>query len=330
MALHAQCVLIDGHNDVLMLRHSRGRPYDLMKVDRRYHSDGPRLIAGGMTASLFMVHGHELAPSLEMIARVYREVARHPDALMLITETGQIRRAKRSGRLGIVMSWESLMALESSMEVLHIAHRLGVRASTVTHGEGGGEHQLQGTPSVFRLVTARDRARHRRTAKGLTPFGKQVIREMNRLGMLIDVAHANDRTFDDILALSAKPVVSTHGGVFACCPHARCSTDEQIKALAAGGGLLSIAFYPGFIAPPGRKATADGIVDQILYVAGLVGIDHVGIGTDFDGISGRPVIRSAERLPVLTEAMLRRGLRPAEIRKVWGGNYLRVLKETIG
>ena len=155
---------------------------------------------------------------------------------------------------------------------------------------------------------------------------------MNRLGLLLDLAHANDRTVEDVLELAARPVVSTHGGVFACCPHYRCSTDEQIRGIAATGGLVSIAFYDQFVAAPPEKATVDGIVDQIAHVAGLVGIGHVGIGTDFDGLPEGvwPVIRTADRLPELTEAMVRRGFSAAEIRKVWGGNYLRVLRATVG
>jgi len=331
-ALHETLILIDGHNDHFMLKFARGEPYRFMQVHRRYHSDGPRLLKGGMTASFFMVGGHALDRSVALIERAHREIEDHPESLMLVTRTGDIRKAKRTGRLGVMLSWESGLALGNSLDVLHAAYRLGVRASTLTHNEGGTAFALQGTPSPFRYLTPRQRKAARRNAKGLTAAGRDVVKEMNRMGMLVRVAHANDAAVEDIVELTSKPVVSTHGGVFACCPHARCSTDDQIRAIAATGGLLSIAFYDGFIAKPPAKATIDGIVDQIAHVADLVGIDHVGIGTDFDGLSDGvwPVVRTADRLPRLTEAMVRRGLSDAEIRKVWGGNYLRVLKATIG
>ena len=331
-ALHESTILVDGHNDHLILKYSRGEAFDFMKANRRYHSDGARLRVGGVTASLFMVDGHELTRSMAMIEQTHREIEDHPDALMLITRTRDIRTAKRTGRLGIVMSWESCTALENNLDILHLAHRLGLRSSTVTHGEGGTEFALQGTPSPFGYCTDAERDSYRRTSSGLTPFGKEAVQEINGLGILLDVAHANDATFDDMLDLSGAPVISSHGGVFACSPHSRCSTDDQIRALAASGGLLSIAFFDAFIAQPPKKATVQGIVDQICYVADLVGVDHVGIGTDFDGLPDNvwPVIRTANQLPRLTQAMLKRGFTPAEVRKVWGGNYLRVLRATIG
>jgi microsomal dipeptidase-like Zn-dependent dipeptidase len=266
-----------------------------------------------------------------LIQRARETVAAHPDKLLQATRAGHIRKAKRSGRLGVMLSWESCQALGNSLEMLRLVYDLGVRASTLTHGEGGGENDLQGSRSAFTYHTPRQREALRRRSRGLTSFGKEAVKEMDRLGMLVDLAHANDKTFDDVLALTAKPVVSTHGGVFGCCPHARCLTDRQIRAVAATGGLLSIAFYDGFIARPPAKGTVDGIVDQIAYVGDLVGIEHVGIGTDFDGLGGKwPIIRTADRLPTLTEAMVRRGFSETEIRKVWGRNYLRVLEAAVG
>jgi len=332
LRLHRQCILIDGHNDHLMLKYKRQGRYDFARVCRKYHSDAPRLIKGGMTAAMFMVNGHVLEGSMAMMELAHREIEAHPEMLTLVTRVADIRKAKHSGKLGIIFSWESCTALQNNLDILPLAYRLGMRVSTVTHGEGGSRFALQGSRSPFRYCTAGDRNRLRTQAKGLTPFGKKVVRTMNDLGILVDVAHANDRTVEDLLRITNKPVVSTHGGVFACSPHSRCSTDDQIKAIAATGGLQSIAFYDDFIAKRPKKATVDGIVDQIAYIADLVGIDHVGIGTDFDGLSEGewPIIRTADRLPELTEAMLRRGFHASEIKKVWGGNYLRVLKATIG
>ena len=174
--IHRQAILIDGHNDLLMLKFSRGQPYALMRAAPRYHSDGVRLLKGGMTASLFMVGGHELGPSLALIELAHREIARHPGSLLLVTRTADILRAKRTGRLGLLLSWESGLALGGSLEVLRAAHRLGLRASTLTHGEGGQPFALQGTPSAFAHCTAHGRRAFRRRSKGLTGFGREVVR----------------------------------------------------------------------------------------------------------------------------------------------------------
>ncbi len=327
-AVHKRCIAIDGHNDHLILKYARDKPYDFLKVNRRYHTDGTRLLKGGMTASLFMVGGGQLPRSLALIELAHREIARNPRSLMLVTGAADIRRAKRSGRLGLMLSWESGLALQNNIDVLRVGYRLGVRASTLTHGEGGSGFALQRSPSQFCYCSLADRDTFRRTCKGLTPFGREVVREMNRIGMLVDLAHANDATFEETVKLSTRPVVSTHGGAFACCPHSRCLTDAQIRSVAATGGLLSIAFYNSFLVPTPGRATVESVVDHIAHVADLVGVEHVGIGTDFDGCG--KVVLTAERLPELTAAMLRRGFSEAEIRKVWGGNYLRVFKAVMG
>ncbi|MEW6357576.1 MAG: dipeptidase [Planctomycetota bacterium] len=330
MRIHKRAVIIDGHNDHIMLRCEQGKPINLMKVDKKYHSDGPRLLKGGMTASLFMVDGHDLARSLMILERTLHEIEAYPKHLLHVIRCADIRKAKRTGRLGIMLTWESGTALCNNIDILRLAHRLGIRSITLTHGEGGQPFALQGTPSYFGYCTPEDRESFRRTMKGLTAFGRQVVKEMNHLGVLVDLAHINDAAFYDVIEIAEKPVVSTHGGVFACAPHSRCLTDDQLRAIARTGGLLGIAFYDKFIAQ--ERATIDKIVDQIAYVADLVGIGHVGIGSDFDGL-GRgvwPVIRTADRLPRLTEAMVRRGFSEAEIRKVLGGNFLRVLRATIG
>jgi membrane dipeptidase len=329
--IHRRCILVDGHNDHFIMKLGRGDALNFMRVARRYHSDGPRLLKGGMTASFFMVGGGQLTRSMVLIANAREEVAAHPRKLLLCTRTADIRKAKRTRRLGVMLSWESCAALGNNMEILRLVYDLGVRVSTLTHGEGGKPEHLQGTKSPFKYATPSERRRLHRRARGLTSFGKAVVEEMNRLGILIDLAHANDAAFDDVLRLTRRPVVSTHGGAFGCCPHTRCCTDRQIKAVAGSGGLVSIAFYDGFIARPPKRASVEGIVDQIAYVAGLVGVEHVGVGTDFDGLGEEwPIVRTADRLPVLTEAMVRRGFSEAEIRKIWGGNYLRVLRATVG
>ena len=328
--LHRDAVIIDAHNDHFTLKAERGKPLDFMKVNRRYHSDGPRLMEAGVTASLFYVGGNDLPYSLMLIERALQEIEDHSGKLMLVKSVADIRRAHRLGKLGVMMIWEGATGLSDRIETVGLLHRLGVRAIGLTHGQGGVPFALQGTRSYFGYCSAADRASFRRICTGLTGFGREVVRTMNRLGMLVDLAHSNDATFYQVMDLSTRPVACTHGGVFACCPHARCLTDDQIKALAQKQGVLGIAFYHKFVA---RQApTVERIVDQIAYVGDLVGIEHVGIGSDFDGLPEGiwPVIRQADRLVCLTETMLRRGFHDAEIRKVLGGNFMRVLKAGVG
>ncbi len=334
--IHKDAILIDGHNDHLILKVEENKPLDFMTVNRRYHSDGTRLLAGGVTASMFMVDGHFLDRSVSLIEKTHREIEAHSDKLMLVTKTSHILKAKRTGRLGIIMSWESGRAARHDLDLLRAAYRLGLRCSTITHNEGGTTEYLsfglQGTPSPCRYCELSDRDTFRRMSLGLTDFGKAAVKEMNALGILVDIAHANDAAIDDIFKLTTKPVISSHGGAFALCPHSRCSTDEQIEAIAASGGLLSVILFGKFIAKPPKRGSVKVVVDHIEYVAELVGIQHVGIGTDFDGLMpGQwPVIRSADELPRITDEMVRRGFSEADIRKVWGENYLRVFKATIG
>jgi microsomal dipeptidase-like Zn-dependent dipeptidase len=155
---------------------------------------------------------------------------------------------------------------------------------------------------------------------------------MNRLGVLIDVAHANDATIEDALRLTDKPLVSTHGAAFALCPHVRCSTDDQLYAIAGTGGLIGIVAYSAFLVPRPAQATIDTMVDHIAYVADLVGIEHVAIGTDLGALygPGDTVIRTPADFLKLTARLLKRGFTVSDVKKVWGQNYLRVLRETIG
>ena len=327
--LHHQAIIIDAHNDHLGRKTDHLKPLDFTKTNRRYHCDTPRLLKAGVTAGLFYVGGNDLTKSLGLIQRTLAEVDNHPRELILVKSAADITRANRLNQLGIVMIWEGAMALSDDPDILGLIHRLGVRAITLTHGQGGRPFALQGTHSHFGYCTAEDRDSFRRTCKGLTPFARQAVKQMNQLGILIDVAHINDAAFYEVMELSEKPVACTHGGAFACCPHSRCLTNEQIKTLARKQGVLGIAFYHKFIHT--KKPTIPRIVDHIAHVADLVGIDHVGIGSDFDGLPGntRPVIRSADQLPLLTEAMIQRGFHDNEIKKVLGRNFLRILKATI-
>lgn len=156
-----------------------------------------------------------------------------------------------------------------------------------------------------------------------------MLKTENELGIVTDLSHTNDKAFFDVIEHTAKPPIMSHTAVFSLSNQYRCLTDDQIKALAAKGGVMGIAFVPEFIDADPRKATIDRVVDHILYVADLVGIDTVGIGSDYDGFDETPIVPEVSQLVNLTRAMLARGLTEEEIKKVWGGNFLRVLQQTI-
>ena len=158
----------------------------------------------------------------------------------------------------------------------------------------------------------------------------EVLKVSNELGIVTDLSHINDKAFYEVLEHSSLPPIMSHTAVFSLCNHARCMTDDQIKALASKGGVMGIAFAPQFIHPDSKQATIDRVVEHICYVRDLVGIDYVGIGTDFDGLGDTiPVVPEVSQLVHLTRSMLAYGLSEEEIRKVWGGNFLRILRQTI-
>ena len=327
--LHYQSIMIDGHNDNAVLKGSRGLPFNFTERDEDYHTDVPRMQEGGLDIQFLVVGDGDAADSLSVIEKIYAEVEAHPDVLTVVKDVAEIKKAKSEGKVGLLMCFEDARWLKGDLDILRLYYRLGIRSLGLTHGQGGDEpYHIQGDRSFFGYRDMSEREEERRTKKGLTDFGRQLFAEMNRLGIQVDVAHINDAAFFDVLEVSTKPVVTTHGSVYALCPHSRSLTDEMIKALAATGGMMGIAFYPGFIDQ--SNPTLERLLDHIEYVADLVGIDHVGIGSDYDGMSDVPVIPEVSQLPSLTEAMVKRGMNDEEVAKVLGGNFLRVLEETIG
>ncbi len=330
-AVHDRCLIIDGHNDTPVEHVHRGeRPMDLKKPDDAYHIDIPRMREGGFDAGFFVVGNGPTANVRVTLEQTLASVDRYPDDLMLVFSSQDVERTKESGRIGILLTIEGAGRwLEGEMDILRLYYRLGVRCVGITHGEGGDAGAyLQGSKSPFGPCTPDDRERERGNAIGLTDFGKAVLEESNRLGIITDLAHINDRAFYQVLERSSLPVTMTHTAVFSVCNHWRCLTDDQLTALAGAGGVMGIAFVPGFIDP--GDPSVDRLVDHICYVADLVGIDHVAIGSDYDGMGSlTPVVGDVSKLVQLTRAMLARGLSEEEIRKVWGGNFLRLFRQTL-
>ncbi|MHB9029090.1 MAG: dipeptidase, partial [Candidatus Latescibacterota bacterium] len=240
-------------------------------------------------------------------------------------------RAGKTGKVGVILAMEGAGRwLDGKVEIQRILYRLGFRLIGLTHGEGGNQPtMLQSTRSPFGPCTMADRESERKNAGGLTPFGLEVLKTNDELGIVTDLSHINDKAFYEVLERSAKPPLMSHTAVFSCCNHYRCLTDDQIKALAAKGGAMGVAFAPGFIDAAKEKQTIDRLVEHIGYAVDLVGIDYVGIGTDYDGLGDIPVIPEVSQLVNLTRSMMEHGFSEEEIKKIWGGNFLRVLQKNI-
>jgi len=326
--LHNKAIIIDGHNDSLIEHWARKESYDLGKSWPSYHADLARMKKGGLTAVNSMVGDSNLVQGLELWSAMYENLDKYPGDFLLVRTAEDIPRAKSEGKVGLIGQLEGCAMLSNNLRVLQALHRLGVRVAGLTHGEGGGEFHLQTAKSRFGFGSPAEREAARKEAPGLTEFGREVVRESNRLGIVVDLAHANDAAFYEALELSNRPVIFSHGNVSALSPHWRNLTDDQLKALAANGGVIGVVTYPNFIDQDPGKQTLERLVDHIEYVCGLVGEDHVGFGSDYDGMGAIvPVIPSYGELPWLTEAMLGRGFTESTILKFWGGNFLRVMRK---
>ncbi len=331
--VHRKCLIIDGHNDTPVERVARKEyPLNWIQRDPKYHTDIPRMKGNGQQYAAFFIVGNGLMANVWVTAeRIMEDIKKYPDDLKLVLSSKDAVSGGKSGKVGVILSIEGAAKwLDGKLEVQHILYRLGVRLIGITHGEGKNDPaMLQVTPSSFGFCTLQEREEARKKAIGLSPFGREVLKTNDELGIVTDLSHINDTAFYEVLELSPRPPIVSHTGVFSCCNHYRCLTDDQIRALAAKGGVMGVVLLPGYIDADPQKATIDRVVDHILHAADLVGIDYVGFGSDYDGFSGTPVVPEVSQLVNLTHAMMSRGLTEEEIKKFWGGNFLRVFRETI-
>ena len=325
-------MVVDTHCDTLKcLMPVFTRPRDSMWGDRSKvgigvrsslgHIDVPRLVEGGVTCQVFAVSGersrtpsHSLRTALEMISRFYRECDANRETIIPVTTHDEIIRAKSDGRVAAMLSIEGGDVLEGSVEVLRVFHRLGVRMVGLVHS--------------LRNELA-DGVTDMRTGGGISVLGAQALEELNRLGMIVDVSHMNDDGFWDVINLSKAPVIASHSNSRSVCRHPRNMTDDMIRSLADEGGVMGMNFAPAFVHP--RKATLGGVVDHIDHIVDLVGPDHVGLGSDFDGIPSTPEgLEDVTRMPGIAEELARRGYEEEDMRKILGGNHLRLIKAVCG
>jgi len=342
MKLHHDAIVVDTHNDVTSPMTDEG--FDLGARDKsgKIQTDIPRMKDGGLDAEFFAIYvaakyakeGGAARRAMEMIDGVYEQARRHPESLEMAFTTDDIRRIHKSGRTAALMGIEGGHAIEDSLSALRQFYRLGVRYMTLTHTNTNNWADSAGG------IGNPAEKRH----GGLSDFGREVVREMNRLGMMVDVSHVADETFLDVIETTRAPVIASHSSCRALTNVPRNLTDDMLRALAKNRGVVMINFYNGFInteyakpgtpapAKPVDTATMEMLMQHFEHAIKVAGIDHVGIGSDFDGVEGLlPAgMEDVSKLPAITYELLKRGHSENDVKKVLGENLLRVMAEVEG
>ena len=335
-ALHRESLVIDSHNDsiIALIRHGNlGLNGD--KRDNYLQRDGavsylrqfiqplgedtqldlPKMRQGGLDAAFFAIDctrpwGNHLLYFMDALGYFLREVEECGGEISIARSAGDIERAHVEGKLAAIIAVENSDALEKSPYVLPLLYDLGVRAMTLTHSTrswAGDGCEVAG-------------------GSGLTGFGRELIAQMHELGIIVDVSHLNDAGFWDVVSLYETPIMATHSCCRALCDHPRNLDDNQLKALAEKGGVVGITFVPRFIST--EAPSFSDLLDHIDHAVETAGVDCVGLGSDFDG--GGLLLRDATALPDITAELVRRGYTEGDIRKILGGNQLRLLRQIIG
>ena len=312
--------LIDAHCDTVRLFASRKKDYDFKRRNNCGHLDLPRLKDAGFLLQIFALYIEEeykpvgsLKRALQLLDLLIANLARCRNETTVILSRPDLAALKDQQKIGVLISIEGGEALEGEVAVLRMLFRLGIRALGLTWNQ---ENQLAvgvGNGSGGR---------------GLTALGRRVIRELNRLGMLVDLAHINEKGFDQALETSSKPVVVSHANARQLCDHPRNLSDRQLKALADNKGVIGLSFCPAFVDQ--HQATVDRLLDHFVHVAEIAGVDSLALGSDFDGIeSVIPGLEDVSALPSLVEGLGNRGFSAQEIAKITSVNMLRVLAENL-
>lgn len=365
--VYRDAIVIDTHNDMFTRVLDEGFDPDIRHDAGDGHTDIPRLVESGITAQFMAAWvdapyalarpDESFARALRYVDAIHAMVERNPDSLSLAADAAGIARAKREGKVAILIGVEGGHAIEDSLEKLRELHARGVRYLTLTWNNGNswagssiGEHDTR--------------------TGGLTSFGEEVIRELDRLGMLVDLSHVSEETFHDALAVTRSSVIASHSCARAISDHPRNLSDDQLRALARNGGVVQLNFFPMFLdtafrvaferveaeIAARRAAEGDGstqalspelralrselisrippvplsvAIDHIDHMVRVAGIDHVGaLGSDYDGISATPSgLEDVTRVPVIADALLARGYSDSDVAKLLGGNVLRLLEQ---
>lgn len=362
--LHNKAVLVDTHNDIPSATIEKKVKFD-SDLKGKTHSDLQRMKEGGIDVQIFSIFcGPEQATPYAFANReidsVYEWTRRNPDKMMLVKKPEQLQQAIKEKKLAAMMGVEGGHMIEDKIENLDKLYERGVRYMTLTWN-----NSTSWATSAADETTKKDSLPH----KGLTDFGKQVVKRMNELGMIVDISHVGEQTFWDAINTTTKPIIASHSCVWNLCPHRRNLKDDQIKAIGKNGGVIHLNFYAGFIdstyekklnefkarhqkeideliankAQPdyaammvaekhkdemsGLRPPLSMLLDHLDYIVKLIGVDHVGMGSDFDGIEAPPrELNGVEDYPLITKALLERGYSKKDIKKMLGGNFLRVFK----
>jgi membrane dipeptidase len=370
-AIHQSAIIIDTHADTP--QRFLDEHFDLAQDSRVSdgHEDLGKIKQGNLAAEFFSIwvepdfQGHYAKRALDLIDSVYKQAARHPDKMTMAFSAADIVRAHQRHLFAALMGIEGGHAIENDIRLLRDFYRLGVRYMTLTWSKTNEWADSSGDMDDPKVE-------HH---KGLTDFGKNVVREMNRLGMIVDISHVSDATFYDTLTVSRAPVIASHSSSRALTNHPRNMSDDMLRAMANSGGVVMVNFYSAFVDEDYRKASSDkektkqrddeveafkqahahadgspvtyneyaplekkwaeqfprpplkSLIDHIDHIAKVAGIDHVGLGSDFDGVTSLPQgIDSVADLPKITQALYERGYNRAQIHKILGGNLLRAMR----
>ncbi|WP_298739252.1 dipeptidase [uncultured Chitinophaga sp.] len=364
--IHANAILVDTHNDVLSSATMKGMDIS-QHLDGKTHSDLPRFRQGGVDVQVFSIFcderfGKDTAFTFANIEidSLYAIAARNTDKMAIVSTPAELKRALRQKKMAAMIGVEGGHMIEDQLSYLDSLYRRGARYLTLTWNN-----------STSWASSAKDESRDsvRAPQKGLNDFGRQVVRRMNELGMMVDLSHVGEQTFWDAINTSTKPVIASHSCAYTLCPVFRNLKDEQIKAVAKNDGVIHVNFYSGFLDSTynrqqqhfteAHRSEVDALrkagnsfyeiqdilyskypdevqqmrapmsllIDHIDYIVRLAGIDHVGLGSDFDGIESPPrELNGVADYPLLTKALLERGYSKKDVRKILGGNFIRVFK----
>ena len=322
-ALHKQVPLIDGHNDYPWALREHNVERDITKLDIRVpqpkiHTDIPRLRSGGVGGQFWSVYvpatmqgQAAVRATLEQIDVVHRMMRKYPDTFELALTAADVERIFKAGRIASLIGMEGGHSIDNSLATLRMFHGLGARYMTLTHGTN---------------IPWADSGTDMPKVGGLSKFGEEVVREMNRLGMLVDLSHTSPGAMEDAIRVSEAPVIFSHSNARALREHGRNVPDNVLKILQKNGGIVMVTFVPGFLtAEPSAKIA--NVADHMDHIRKVAGPDHVGIGGDFDGVTTLPAgLEDVSKYPALTAELLRRGWTEDDVRKALGLNILRVMR----
>ena len=362
--LHFDAILIDTHNDIPSTAIEQGVSFD-QDLGTKTNSDLHRMQQGGVDAQVFSIwcDGNKPNPyawANREMDTVMAWTNRNPKEMMQAFTTADIMAAVKQKKLAVLFGVEGGHMIENDLNKLDTLYKRGARYMTLTWN-----NSTDWATSALDETTKADSLKH----KGLTDFGRQVVKRMNALGMMVDLSHVGEQTFWDAISTTTKPVIVSHSCVYALCPFRRNLKDDQIKAVGKNGGVIHVNFYSGFLDSTYERRTAlfnsqhkteidsllkinpepyfadkfmfdkypaevagmrpplSLLIDHIDYIVKLIGVDHVGLGSDFDGVNSLPQqLDDVTTFPLITKALLERGYNEKDIRKILGGNFLRILK----